>query len=47
MKDPADQLREELFNVILRWSQESDVSLFEAIGALETLKHDLFTLLQK
>lgn len=46
MQGPADQLRHELFLAIRRWSQESDITLCEAIGVLELLKVDLIQLLQ-
>jgi hypothetical protein len=46
MEGHADQLRRELFAVICRWSQESDVTLCEALGVLELLKADLLHLLE-
>lgn len=46
MAGAADQLRREMFGTILRWSQESDVTLCEAIGVLELLKADLLYLLE-
>jgi hypothetical protein len=46
MEGQADQLRRELFAVICRWSQESDVTLCEALGVLELLKADLLHLLE-
>lgn len=47
MEGHADQLRRELFSVIRRWSQESDVTLCEALGVLELLKADLLHLLEQ
>lgn len=46
MEGPSDQLRHELFLVVRRWSQESDITLCEAIGVLELLKVDLIQMLQ-
>jgi hypothetical protein len=46
MDGAADQLRQELFLAIRRWSQESDITLCETLGVLELLKVDLISLLQ-
>jgi hypothetical protein len=45
--ESGDQLRREIHSVITRYSQESDVSTWEVIGALEAVKMDLWDGLEK
>ena len=37
----GNQLRDMLFKDIVRYAQESDMTAFQAIGVLESLKYDL------
>jgi len=37
----GNQLRDMLFRDIVRYAQESDMTAFQAIGVLESLKYDL------
>ncbi len=39
--DAGNQLRETLFKDIVRYAKESDMTAFQAIGVLESLKYDL------
>lgn len=41
----ASQLRHELMNAVLRYGRESDVTVYQAIGALEAVKADLIDML--
>lgn len=43
----SDQLRRELHDVIRRYGQESDVTVYQAIGVLEIVKLDLVEMLEK
>lgn len=43
----SDQLRRELHAVIRRYGQESDVTVYQAIGVLEIVKLDLVEMLEK
>jgi hypothetical protein len=49
-KDPAciasDQLRQEIHTTIRRYAQESDVTLYQALGVLDVVKIDLVALLE-
>lgn len=40
-QDASQQLKNELQNIIYRYSQESDVTIAEAIGVLELVKIEL------
>ena len=51
-KDPAiqsagTQLKNEVMNMVMRYGKESDVSVYESIGALEAVKADLLEMLVK
>ena len=37
----GNQLRDTLYKDILRYAQESDMTAFQVIGVLESLKYDL------
>jgi hypothetical protein len=37
----GNQLRDTLYKDILRYAQESDLTAFQVIGVLESLKYDL------
>ena len=41
MKGASDQLKDELYATVVRYAQESDISICEAIGVLEILKEQL------
>jgi len=43
----SDQLRQEIREVIRRYGQESDVTVYQAIGVLEIVKFDLVDMLEK
>lgn len=43
----SDQLRREIHDVIRRYGQESDVTVYQAIGVLEIVKLDLVEILEK
>lgn len=43
--EAATQLRNEIHSLIRRYGQESDVSVYTAIGALRMVEHDLVTML--
>lgn len=38
-------MRDEIHKIVLRYGQESDVSVFQVIGVLESVKLDLFEML--
>jgi hypothetical protein len=40
-ENSGNQLRDMLFKDIVRYAQESDMTAFQAIGVLESLKYDL------
>ena len=40
-ENAGNQLRDTLFKDIVRYAQESDMTAFQAIGVLESLKYDL------
>lgn len=40
-ENSGNQLRDMLFKDIIRYAQESDMTAFQAIGVLESLKYDL------
>ena len=40
-ENSGNQLRDILFKDIIRYAQESDMTAFQAIGVLESLKYDL------
>ena len=44
--DASKQLRRELHDVIRRYSQESDVPVYQAVGVLEIVKIDLAEMLE-
>jgi len=41
------QLRREILNIIRRYGQESDVTVYQALGALEVVKADLIDMLDR
>lgn len=43
----SDQLRKEIHNVISRYGQESDVTVYQTIGVLEVVKLDLIEMLER
>lgn len=43
----SDQLRKELHDVLRRYGQESDVTVYQCIGVLEIVKLDLVDMLEK
>lgn len=45
MKTAATQLKEEITNVVNRYAQESDITAYECLGALEVVKANLLDLL--
>ena len=40
-ENAGNQLRDTIFKDIIRYAQESDMTAFQAIGVLESLKYDL------
>jgi hypothetical protein len=42
----GNQLRDTLYKDILRYAQESDMTAFQVIGVLESLKFDLLNVMQ-
>jgi hypothetical protein len=42
----GNQLRDTLYKDILRYAQESDMTAFQVIGVLESLKFDLLNAMQ-
>jgi len=45
--DAGNQLRETLFKDIVRYAKESDMTAFQAIGVLESLKYDLLNAMRE
>lgn len=45
--DASSQLRREIRNVIRRYGEESDVTVYQAIGVLEIVKLDLVEALDR
>lgn len=45
--EAPSQLRREIMNIIRRYGQESDVTIYQAIGALEIVKADLIDILDR
>ena len=45
--DAGNQLRETLFKDIVRYAKESDMTAFQAIGVLESLKFDLLNAMRE
>jgi len=43
----SDQIRIEFHAVILRYMDESDLQIYQVIGALEAVKMDLWDMLEK
>lgn len=43
----SDQLRKELHDVIRRYGEESDVTVYQAVGVLEIVKVDLIEMLER
>ena len=43
----SDQLRQQIHDVITRYGQESDITIYQAIGVLECVKMDLWDTLTK
>jgi hypothetical protein len=41
MEKPSTQLKNEIHNVISRYGQESDVTVYETIAVLEIIKFEL------
>jgi len=41
----SDQLRDEIFNMCVRYGDESDISIYQTIGALEVVKANLLDFL--
>lgn len=46
-EDGQNQLREEMYNMIIRYGKESDITVYQAIGVLEVLKFDLIEMLEE
>jgi len=46
-RDAGNQLRETLFKDIVRYAKESDMTAFQAIGVLESLKYDLLNAMRE
>ena len=44
-EDAGTMLRRELHNVIRRYGQESDVTAYQAIGALRMVEYDIIEML--
>jgi hypothetical protein len=45
--DTASQFKNEVMAVIYRYSQESELTVYELIGALEVCKHAVLTMHQQ
>jgi len=43
----SDALRREIHSILRRYGQESDITLYQAIGTLEIVKLDLVEMLEK
>lgn len=43
----SDQLRKEIHGLIRRYGQESDVTVYQALGVLEIVKLDLVEMLER
>lgn len=45
--DAATQLRHEINRIIYRYGQESDVTVYQSIGVIRMVEHDLVAALDK
>lgn len=43
----SNQLRAEIRSVLKRYGQESGITVYQAIGVLEVVKHDLVDMLEE
>lgn len=45
--EAGTQLKRELHAVIRRWADESDITIYQTLGALRIIEHDLIKMLDE